>query len=213
MIFKDLSQFKNINRKEAYWIGYLLADGCITDKALMLECQRKDKEILEKFCDFLKIRKDRITIGHKGKSYCLSIGIKNFTGISFKDFSLIKNKSSKELYINKILLNNNDLFYSFLKGLLDGDGTIHIYKNSIGVSICGTSKILIEQIMNKLKDDLPVPTSCWIIKKKKDNKLPLYTLKIGAGKNRNNLRFLFDNFYKDNYIVLTRKYKLFKDIL
>lgn len=149
-IFKDLNQFQELNEKSAYWIGYLLADGCITDDRLMLECKTDDKEILQKFCQFLGLRQDRITIGHQGKSVCFGLSLKNFPNTNFDNYSLIKNKSQKELFVNSVILNDNKLFYSFLKGLFDGDGTVHTYHQSVGISICGTSKQLFEQIKEKV---------------------------------------------------------------
>ena len=70
-----LRQFETITSKNAYWLGYLMADGCVALKKpknnnqkitsrLMLECKTEDVEILEKFCDFLNLRRSRITIGH-----------------------------------------------------------------------------------------------------------------------------------------------------
>lgn len=179
----------------------------------MLECKTDDKEILQKFCDFLDIRQNRITSGHHGKSVCLSLSLSNFSNTDFNSYSLIKNKSQKELFVNSIILNNDELFYSFLKGLFDGDGTVHTCRQSIGISICGTSKQLFEDIKEKIQQTLPTPTSCWIVKRELSNRLPLYTFKIGAGVKRNNLKFLFDKFYSNEYIVLTRKYDLFRSLI
>lgn len=222
-ILKTIHSFDNINEESAYWLGYLMADGCFTDNSgkngfrLMLQCKTEDKEILEKFCQFLNIRKDRITSGHKGASVALSLADSNFS-TSVSKYGIIKNKSHIENHIPKEILQKDIYFLQYLKGLIDGDGTIHHYENSPGISFVTNSKVFAEECKQQLELLLPEPSSIWIIEKTKEN-IPkatqsLFTLKIGTGlNNRSNMNYLYDKFYNNQKIILTRKQQLFKSIL
>ena len=183
----------------------------------MLECKIEDREILEKFCEFLKIRKDRITIGHQGKSVALSLAESNFT-ISPREFGIIPNKSHVENTVPEIILDSDELFLQYFKGLLDGDGTIHTSSRSLGLSVLSNSKTMLEQCQQKLYTLLPEPTSLWLLTKEKESNpkasQDLYYLKVGTGKNNHsNIQFLYSHFYDDYQIILTRKEQLLKAML
>lgn len=222
-LLKTIHVFDKINFESAYWLGYLMADGCFVvsskrpNKTLMLECKYTDKEILEKFCDFIKIRKERITIGHHGASVALAIADSNFS-TSVSEFGIVPNKSHIEIEIPDIIANDNELFLQFLKGIIDGDGTIHTAKSSKGVSFITNSKTLAIQCKDILSYLLPEPTSIWILTRDK-NTIPLatqnlYILKIGTGRYKHsNINYLFEQFYKNKPIILTRKYELMKTLI
>lgn len=222
-IMKPIRVFEEITPEAAYWLGYLMADGCMANNSssqgarLMLECKIEDKEILEKFCEFLNIRKNRITIGHQGKSVALSLAESNFT-VSPREFGIIPNKSYVENTVPEIILNNDELFLQYFKGLLDGDGTIHTAKGSLGLSILSNSKTMLEQCKNKLESLIPEPTSIWLLTKEKE-KIPkatqnLYYIKIGTGRYaHSNIQYLYSHFYDNYKIILTRKEQLLKEML
>lgn len=222
-ILKTIHSFDNINEESAYWLGYLMADGCFTNNSsrngsrLMLECKTEDREILEKFCQFLNIRKDRITSGHNGTSVALSLADSNFS-TSVNKYGIVKNKSHTENHVPEEILKNDLYFLQYLKGIIDGDGTIHAYKGSPGISFVTNSKSFAEECKEKLEKLLPEPTSIWIVEKTKEQ-IPkatqsLYTLKIGTGRyNHSNMNYLYDKFYNNQKIILTRKQQLFKTIL
>ena len=222
-IIKTIHSFDNINAEGAYWIGYLLADGCFTENSqangnrLMLECKTEDKEILEHFCDFVGIRKSRITTGHQGKSKALSLADSNFS-TSVSEYGITKNKSHHENYIPQKILDDDILFLQFFKGLFDGDGTIHTNKHSYGLSIISNSKNLLDTIYKKMQVILPYPSSMWLMTKPKETirlaTQDLYILKIGVGtKDKHNLQFLYQKFYKEAPIILARKEQSLKEIV
>lgn len=222
-IHKTLHQFDVINEDSAYWLGYLMADGCYTlskDKKsyrLMLECKITDKEILEKFCDFLQIRRDRITIGHNGASVALSMTDKVFS-TSVSNYGIVYHKSHVETHLPSFC-ENDDLFLAYYKGIIDGDGTIHTAYGSPGVSFVNNSFSFCSEVKDKLSSLIPEPTSLWLMKKdikQQGGKAtqPIYSLKMGSGlHNRSNLRFLYEKAYKDKSIILTRKYLLLKSLI
>lgn len=223
-----IHNFDTLTPESSYWLGYLFADGCyaVSSKGystrLMLECQIKDKEILEKFCDFLNIRRSRLTIGHKGQSIALSLADNNFS-TSVSHWGIQTNKSHKENHVPQEILDNDTLFYQFFRGLVDGDGTVHLAKNAPGVSFVSNSQTFCQEIKEKLQNTLPVPSSVWISVRKKEivpkATQAIYFLKIGsggisAGQERNrNLKFLYHNMYEGQKIILTRKYEAFCSLL
>lgn len=147
-----------------------MADGCYTNTSknpnvfrLMLECKKDDREILEKFCDFLGIRQDRISIGHKGTSVALCLSDRNFS-TSVSSYGVVQHKSHKETVL-PAFCEDYHLFLSFLKGLIDGDGTIHTSYGSPGVSFVNNSLSLCEEIKQFLQQILPEPSSVWVMKK------------------------------------------------
>lgn len=220
-----LHNFDFLTLESSYWLGYLFADGCYTfdhtkkGTRLMLECQIADKEILEKFCDFLNIRYSRITIGHKGQSVALCLADSNFS-TSVSKWGVCMNKSHTENHVPQDILNNDKLFFQFLRGIIDGDGTIHTYKQSPGISFVSNSELFCQEIKEKLQNVLPMPSSVWVSKKEKEAMKkatqPLYSLKIGTGGLRkhinNNIDFLFHNMYEGQKIILTRKYEAFQKL-
>ena len=222
-IMKTIHNFDNLDEEAAYWIGYLMADGCLAEHGsgytLMLECKTEDKEILEKFCDFINIRKDRITTGHKGASVALSLSDSNFS-TSVQQYGIVPHKSHVETDVPLEILQNDDLFFQYLKGLMDGDGTVHNHRGSYGISVISNSLTQLTSIKNKLEEVLPAPSSVWLMTKDQE-KVPkatqnLYVIKIGVGltadNNVNNLTFLYNKFYNNQKVILTRKEQLLKEI-
>ena len=229
-IKKPLKVFETITPEMAYWIGYLQADGCVAQKApknenqnityrLMLECKTEDKEILEKFCDFIGIRKQRITVGHQGASVALSLSTASFTTTP-QDYGIVPNKSHLETHIPKEFLQNEEILFSYYKGLIDGDGTIHTQYGSLGISLVSNSLSLVTELKQELEKYLPEPNSIWIMtktieqQKGKNATQNLYILKVGSGlHNRSNLKYIYDKFYGKGHIILTRKEELLKSLI
>lgn len=212
-MIKTIKNFDFLNEETAYWIGYILADGCITNTRLMLECKIDDIEILEKFCNFLNIRKSRISLGHSGKSCCLGLSKSKFSTFVDK-YGIEKRKSFQENHVCKEIAKDKKLFFQYLKGYFDGDGTVHTAKNSQGISIVGDYTLLSE-FKDCLEKYIENPISIWLNENfKKSDTHQLYTLKIGlGGKERRMVREIFNNFYSNNKIILTRKFNNFKSIL
>lgn len=215
-----------INNEAAYWLGYLMADGCYTHTSssntnfrLMLECKIADKEILEKFCDFIGVRKERITIGHNGASVALSMTDNVYT-TSVSEYGIVYNKSHLDHVIPEIIKNNEEFLFQYFKGLVDGDGTIHTAYGSPGVSIVDNSKSFLEELKTELEKYLPEPNSIWIMEKtieqQKDRNATqsLFILKIGSGINKHsNMTYLYNKFYSNDKIILRRKEQLLKSLL
>jgi hypothetical protein len=137
------------NIENSYWAGFIAADGNIYQppdhnwqKKLGIGLSRLDVEHLERFV---------ANIGFTGN-------IHSFTNGSGKDIVSIQitsNKICDDLYDNfgihskksKTLeppygLSDEHMIKSFIKGYLDGDGSIGIYNNHPRFSMVGTKKFL-----------------------------------------------------------------------
>jgi hypothetical protein len=120
--------FDKINTIEkAYWLGFLLADGCLAKsagsyRAIRLSLQDRDSKHLKEFAKF---------IGYDGKLYVnLSKGHRRLS-VVFNDVYLGKQLlkhgwlNYKQGVSSEILdMVPDDLFHSFVRGYFDGDGCI-----------------------------------------------------------------------------------------
>ena len=130
--------FKNWSNEMAYVLGFLYADGNITDAASSSRTQyikfsNSEKKILEKIRAVLKaehpirVRPPRKTLHVGGKTYIsleqffLRIGSRRmFTDL--KKLGLVPNKSK----VMKFPLVPSKYLSHFIRGYFDGDGTIYI---------------------------------------------------------------------------------------
>lgn len=133
---------------KAYFLGLIYTDGNVRKHNggyyLNLELKRSDRYILEKLASELKCSNqiyDRERITNFGPSKMSSFTICNSKQI-FDDlarFNIVPNKShTTESFSNIIELIPKDLIKHFLRGLIDGDGTISkrftTYNNCICVN-------------------------------------------------------------------------------
>ena len=157
----DETIFDSIDNEESsYWLGFLYADGNISSTGNRLEVHLSIKDLnhLEKFRQFLKLSTEiRTGINSQGNGFChLSIRNKhlwntlNNLGCSPRK-SLILKFPKLEIFKGD-LQRKKELIKCFIRGYIDGDGCLSIYKqqNSIitELNIVGTEEFLIS--INKL---------------------------------------------------------------
>jgi len=112
---------------KAYWLGFLLADGCLAKsaksyRAIRLSIQDRDKSHLEAFASF---------IGYKGKLHENNTKGHRRLAVIFNDVNL-GNKLIEHGWMDYKVGNNSrifevvpsDLFNHFVRGYFDGDGCI-----------------------------------------------------------------------------------------
>lgn len=108
-----------------YWMGFIMADGHIhKKKELVIGLSNKDKIHIEKLASFLNIKTHEFTINRNNVPLY-------YTRLSCSDaFYAPKICEKFDLQTNKtysppknIDFPSNDLFLSFIIGLIDGDGT------------------------------------------------------------------------------------------
>ena len=121
----------------AYILGFITSDGCLLKNALAFNISSKDIEILEyiKFClssskDFPKIKiippkytPDKFVKKAGEMSYLSFCSTKMLSDLH--KFELQSRKTGHETY--PYLLDPN-LKYHYLRGLIDGDGSVGVYK-------------------------------------------------------------------------------------
>ena len=123
---------------KAYFLGFIYADGYITNDALFWTSHKQDRHILETFCDCVGTDKNCIkTIDEK---YLRVM-------ITSKEFVAYLHKQGAVQAKTLILTPPNipkDLIPHFIRGYFDGDGSIYYDKNtkSYRVSFLGTETML-----------------------------------------------------------------------
>lgn len=109
--------FDTITPESAYWVGMLLADGCIFNTQICLALKASDHQHVEAFRDFLgstnKIVRNEVRS---------QFSVKNqYMVDQLKHFGITERKSHTALPAAS-LTNNRD----FWRGVIDGDGSIYV---------------------------------------------------------------------------------------
>lgn len=127
----DENYFENINTKDkSYFLGLLYADGGISHNRMSITLQKQDDYILNSF--FKKLN----CVGNIGFRYSKIKGFENeYTtfGVSSKkiisDLKIMGCSESKSFKIRFPHNLDNKLFWSFLRGVFDGDGNFYYRKS------------------------------------------------------------------------------------
>ncbi|MEG9298047.1 helix-turn-helix domain-containing protein [Mangrovibacillus sp. Mu-81] len=204
------------NEKKAYWLGFIAADGHIKKNTLVLKLKREDTDHLAKLNQNLKASygifdsETEIDFGKGIKTYQQSTIYVNSLKICSdlnKHLGLLglKKDESKTYKLKFPYWLPEHLYVHFIRGLLDGDGSIQEYgdKYDFKVIFYGTKSICegIKKIIKK---------SCDVSDIKLLNKQGhLYEVKWGGRKQTLKvLGWLYDG----ATIYLTRKYLQYKKI-
>lgn len=127
-------KFFNIINTEAkaYFLGFLLADGYVTEKSIVLDLKINDKHILEAFKEYIEgtnmIReyyKPPSLFAKKGTHICRLFLLSNEMAKNLNKLGLHRNKTY-DIIIPNI---REDLERHFWRGVLDGDGHISFYNS------------------------------------------------------------------------------------
>lgn len=125
----DVTFFDNIDsEKKAYWLGFLLADGHLTKRALRTELSAKDKDHLQKLIDDLNsTAKIREQMRGNGKNdnlhpsvftiFCSTPMCDTLRKMGWDNF---KKKGDCQI-LDSV---PNELRHHTLRGLFDGDGSV-----------------------------------------------------------------------------------------
>jgi len=153
--------FDVITPDSAYWIGFLMADGCVQKSNTITIClSEKDTAHLEKFKEFLgstnKIHTQMANANKKSSKTYLSsrfiVGSIRLCEV-LKRYGIVPNKTFIAKASESLVLNKH-----FWRGVIDGDGCISWHKRVYGIyprlSLVG-SELLLQQFRNFVKKIYP----------------------------------------------------------
>ncbi len=207
--------FEKINTKDrAYWLGFIFTDGYIqyrkyddgrSTSEVGIELKKCDENHLLKFIRAIegnvkiktRITKDRVIKGSftKGGTYMSQIRLFSKEMVDdLLSLNVVPNKTYKQDYP----VVDEELFWDFLRGVVDGDGCIH--KNSGLLKITNPNIYFLEYLQNFLKTNGFES----YIKKEEEWKYNLFLKHSSVS--------LLDNIYKDSHVYLERKYAIYKKL-
>ena len=139
---------------QAYWLGFIAADGGISKKGkcLTIELSDKDSALLQQFAHDLQYNKI-VYYSRNQKGYCrLKISSKKMCDDLLK-YNITPNKS---LTLSPPSILDESLVRHFIRGLFDGDGSFwyNTAKNIYGFKIVGTY-----EMMNYVKEKMGLTCS------------------------------------------------------
>jgi hypothetical protein len=195
--------FEKIDTEDkAYFLGFIVADGCINNKTLNIS--QKEPGILYDFKNY---------INFEGK--VLKSKNRNIHTVNLYSEKIILDLYKLGIYNNKTMIVKypeipKHLEHHFMRGLFDGDGCISIHKKKEGsrdtsdrgqVNICSGSRDFIEEYVERLNK------YCGITKNK--IRCPKGTYNVIDWASFNDIERFYDFFYKDATVYLKRKKETF----
>lgn len=146
-----------------YWIGWIISDGNLYDKRVCLAVTQKDIDILEKYCKFLNLECSYIKtkkMNNKNWDKLSYVRFGNLETYNFLKSIGITEKKSKTISINI------PMTFSILRGIIEGDGCIGMYRKKPIISISSASIQLISQISdflweNNIKNSINKNGNCY----------------------------------------------------
>lgn len=204
--------FKVIDTEEkAYWLGFIYADGCVTNDVFSVRLDVKDILHLEKL---KKCMESDHSIGIYESRNGYNIG-KKFCQFSIHDKQLVLDLIDKGVYYRKsniLTFPNNsivpdNLISHFIRGYFDGDGSVYVANKKygyLGISFDGDYEFLssLLSILSAITG-----TNSSLYKSSGDNH---YSLKIGG---TNQVKRFAQYLYSESSIFLERKRNTFTNNL
>jgi hypothetical protein len=197
--FIDLS-----DKDTQYWLGYLIADGCIDKGRKCIRLFSKDIDVLKSYKRFLNYPVAiRSELQKKYNVVCFNVGFCEHDAYqTLINIGFTPNKSYD------FILSNIPITWDLMRGYFDGDGCFYYQKEttkakrSSSSKICFTSASLIflEQISSFLTEN--GITRCGIRKDKTGNWV------LTVNRNEDILHFYNNIYHKASYF-LQRKYENF----
>lgn len=205
-----INKFDIIDTEEqAYWLGFLAADGSVSKKQLTLLLAEKDLQHLLKFKNFIgadySIRKIITKLNNKEFiGYAYSISSTKFVA-SIKKHNVYPKKSFTVKIPNTI---PDPLLNHYIRGVFDGDGSVWVNKNNqINISIISSCEMC-NQIQNILHEKCLTNMTKQELFTSKNTNLHYAAIKYCGN---HQTKRIFEFLYKDATIFLERKKDVFRE--
>lgn len=141
--FLDETVFNKINQNSAYWIGFLMADGCLhirrgQSPQIKIGLQIRDIIHLENFRSFLKSGRKISIYTWKAFKYAQFSVQSEILANRLQAFGIVERKTSKA-EATTYLANNRH----FWRGVMDGDGSLRLTQNRWPlIQLSGSEKLM-----------------------------------------------------------------------
>ena len=112
------------NELAAYWLGFIYADGCISNRSLIVSLAQKDIDQLEKLKSFLETEQPirKMTVGATGTNkkyqHCNLTVTHMHLAKRLNDLGVITNRGKFNKCISQI---EPDMIQHWIRGLVDGE--------------------------------------------------------------------------------------------
>lgn len=199
--------FNEIKTEEdAYWLGFILADGYINEERNLLQIKlaEKDHDHLVKFLKYMQYEdienniKSDVGGAYTKDNICHVVKVNGEQLVNnLKQYGLFQAKSGKEIPYK---CSTVDLEKAYIRGIIDGDGYLRTTQDGFG--IVGSYEVL-EYIKNFINENVTDMNNISI-----NEHGMIYKL---ATSGINKTSTIMNYFYKDAKIYLDRKYSIFEE--
>jgi intein/homing endonuclease len=201
----DEDFFNNWSPAFSYFLGFFMADGNIDlkSKAVRIKINQKDKYLLEHFANLMKT--NRLVASFQN---CCELRINNLLiirrliAVGCIPGNSLNNKFPESL--------PDDYFFDFLRGYIDGDGSIYIcksvasrQKNVLRMSVLG-SETFLKRIVEKIEKSLSLKSKYAIRQTKSKH---LYSVTFNGEFARRICKALYE---KSGSVCLERKKNIYE---
>lgn len=190
--------------EKAYWLGFLYADGCITNDAIRLELAAADHSHLEQFKKALQAETYPLYYRKNVNSYACVINSKDIVN-DLVTTGCVQHKTHILRFPNENTVPDH-LLNHFMRGYFDGDGCVHIDKKNYSFSIVGTLGF-VQEYQQHLMRGINKSTT---VKLKNTASSDIVEFRLGG---RQQIIRIYNFLYKDATIFLNRKKDKFMQLV
>jgi hypothetical protein len=150
----DLSAFSEVTAKSAYWLGFLMADGCVTQREVILVLHRRDESHIRAFMEFVGCSDRPLRSANRGEA---RRGLVSSVALA-RQLAVFGLKAGHKpvATVPPELASSPD----FWRGVVDGDGTLRSRAAVPQLSLVGYPQLIAQfgAFLGRVFADGHVPT-------------------------------------------------------